>query len=385
MKERLFDPERVKAVMTAHDMDVLVACRPENFSYISGITRALEHSFVREHTTYALLFGDAHAALIVPFFEMETVEEETWVEDIAPFRQFADSPIDDNSDKSRGGAPEDELARKVSALGAQRGRIGFDERYTPVVVFEQLKKALPEASFVPATHVFEEIRQVKTPAEIERLTHSAKITERAYEAMWSTLEEGVSERRLAQAAHEVFFREGSPPLSFMNCGAGVRSSIEHLPPSDHTALRGDLIRFDMGVRWRGYHSDIGRTFACGAPSQEQAKIYATIFDAYQNVIQAMEPGATGREVYDVYRRGMGDYYTMFPLEWVAHGVGLEIHEPPYLGPMMDRPLEPGMFFAVEIVLDFPGREGYHVEDPILITETGPKRLIDLSNDSLEVS
>jgi Xaa-Pro dipeptidase len=76
---------------------------------------------------------------------------------------------------------------------------------------------------------------------------------------------------------------------------------------------------------------------------------------------------------------------VFPLEWVGHGYGLEIHEPPYLSAQMREVLEPGMVFAVEIVLDFPGREGYHVEDPILITEGGNRRLIDLPNSCLVVS
>jgi Xaa-Pro aminopeptidase len=77
-------------------------------------------------------------------------------------------------------------------------------------------------------------------------------------------------------------------------------------------------------------------------------------------------------------------YFHFPLEWVGHSYGLEIHEAPYLGPKMKQELEPGMVFAVEIVLDFAGREGYHVEDPILITEQGNRRLIDLPNERLYV-
>ncbi len=72
------------------------------------------------------------------------------------------------------------------------------------------------------------------------------------------------------------------------------------------------------------------------------------------------------------------------MDWVGHSLGQEIHESPYLGPHMKESLEPGMVFAVEIVLGFPGREGYHVEDPILITEEGNCRLIDLPNESLIV-
>lgn len=377
----LFDGSRVRSILNSVDIDVLIACRPENFSYISGVTRVLEHRFVREHTTYAILTQDVHAALVVPFFELDSVLEETWVSHVVPFRQFGEDPVTSNS---RGGLPEIELASELSRLGLERARIGWDERYTPVQVDRALRAQLPNACFVEASDVFNQVRQVKTKGEIERLVQSAKIVEKAYLAMWKLLEEGMSELDLATIAHEVFWRQGSPPVSFMNCGSGVRSSIEHLPPSDYRIQHGDLIRYDMGVRWRGYHSDIGRTFVCDHPSNEQSRIYATIFAAYQAVLAKMKAGVSGRDIYEVYRRGMGEYYSVCPLEWVAHGYGLEIHEPPYLGGNMDRPLEPGMVFAVEIVLDFPGLEGYHVEDPILITENGHRRLIDLPHESLVV-
>ncbi len=170
----------------------------------------------------------------------------------------------------------------------------------------------------------------------------------------------------------------------MNCGAGVRSSIEHLPASDYAVRSGDLIRFDMGVCVQGYHSDIGRTFACGTASPEQAKIYAKVLNAFQQVVAAMKPGVTGSHLFEIYRRGMGEYFAVTPQEWVGHGCGLELHEPPFLGPTMHDPLEPGMVLAIEIVL-IPGREGYHVEDEFLITGDGNRRLIDLPNDTLDVA
>ena len=380
MAEPLFADGRVRSILNAADIDVLIACRPENFSYISGVTRVLEHRFVREHTTYALLTQDAHASLVVPFFEVPSVQEETWVEDIVPFSQFGDSSA---ADASRGGPAEVELADKLSQMGLDRARIGWDERYTPVQVDRALRAQLPHARFVEATEVFDELRQVKTEEEIRRLTRSGAIVEKAYRAMWESLEEGMTELDLASVAHEVFWREGAP-LTFMNCGGGPRSSIEHLPPSENAIQRGDLMRFDMGVRWQGYQSDIGRTFVCDRPSSEQTEIYAKMFEAYQAVIEGMKPGIAGRDIFEIYRQGMGDYYHVTPMDWVAHGYGFEIHEPPYLGPNMDRPLEPGMVFAVEIVLVFSGREGYHVEDPILITEDGHRRLIDLPNETLVV-
>lgn len=385
MSDPLFDRQRVQSILADEDIDVLIACRPENFRYISAVCRPLEHSFVHEHTTYAMVSRDGEVAVVVPFFELESVQEEVCTGDMLLFRQFAGTAVDEQSDVARGESVESEVAKKVSQLGSHKGRIGFDENFTSVCAFERLREQLPHACLVPASHVFDRIRQVKTAVEIERLRKSARIVELAYEAMFEVVREGVTERELAAEAHRIFYLNGAPPVTFLHCGAGLRSSIEHLQPSDYACRDGDIIRFDMGVRYGGYHSDIGRTFVCGKPSADQVDIYRRIFDAYQNVIAAMKPGVLGRDVFEVYRRGMGELFTVFPMVWVAHGVGLEIHEPPFLGPQMDEPLEPGMLFAVEIVVDFPGREGYHVEDPILITETGNRRLIDLHNESLVVN
>jgi Xaa-Pro aminopeptidase len=231
--------------------------------------------------------------------------------------------------------------------------------------------------------VFERLRAVKTAEEIARMTVSAGIVERAYLAMWEALSEGITERQLAKVAMESMVSEEARWLSFMNCGAGVRSSREHFPPSDYAVRAGDLIRFDFGVCVEGYHADVGRTFAL-KPTSEQKEIYAAVFHAYEQTIAAMKPGVTGAEIYETYRREMGEYFNVMPLEWVGHSYGLELHESPFLAPLMNAPLEPGMVFAVEIVMDYPSREGYHVEDPILITEEGNRRLIELPNNSLEV-
>lgn len=384
MASILLDIERARAILDAEDVDVLIACRPENFTYISGVARPLEHCYVREHTTYALLSREGQTALIVPFFEQETVCQESWVADVVPFRQYPEATIDQQSYSHRGGSAEAVAAAKISEMAHPTGRIGFDEKYTPVRAYELLQEQLPRAHFVPVSCVFERLRQVKTATEIARLTEAARVVAKAYRSMWDRVTEGVTERQLATAARQVFLGEGAPRLSFMNCGAGVRSSIEHLPASDYAVRSGDLIRFDMGVCVQGYHSDIGRTFACGTASPEQAKIYAKVLNAFQQVVAAMKPGVTGSHLFEIYRRGMGEYFAVTPQEWVGHGCGLELHEPPFLGPTMHDPLEPGMVLAIEIVL-IPGREGYHVEDEFLITGDGNRRLIDLPNDTLDVA
>lgn len=384
MGEMLFDSNRARKILKEANIDIVIVDRPENFSYISGITRPLENRIVREYINYALLTSDSQVSLIIGWFELESAEEETWVTDIFPFRPFADESVGTDADQQRGSSAETTVARRISELGLDSSRIGFDEKFTPISVHETIRALLPKAHFVPATHILEQLRQVKTEVEIERLTEAGRIVDEAYRAMWSGLENGVTEQELAKLAHETFVREGAPRISFMHCGAGVRSSFECLPPSENHIVPGELIRWDMGVCWRGYHSDIGRTFVIGKPLTEHTEIYGRIHDAYQKTIESMKPGIAGCEVYKIFQQGMGSLFDITPLVWVGHGLGVELHEPPYLGATMTEPLEPGMVFAVEIVFVFSGREGYHVEDPILITEDGNRRLIDLPNEQLNV-
>ncbi len=170
MTRQLYDDERVRRILDAADIDILVACRPENFSYFSGVTRMMEHRFEREHTTFALMTRDAHPTLIVPYFEYETVREETSVTDIVPFRQFTGVSGDEATDRNQGGSHEADLASKISELGFQNSRIGYDEKYTPVSVYELIREHLPDAQLIAATDVFNRLRQVKTQEEINRLT-----------------------------------------------------------------------------------------------------------------------------------------------------------------------------------------------------------------------
>lgn len=381
MGNTLLDTKRARVILEEENIDVLIASRPENFSYISGICRLLEHRHVREHTTFSLLNREGHIVLVLPWFELETAEEETEVTEIAPFRQFANVLTAERAALDRGDFPEAVAAKKIAGMGYQDGRIGFDELYTPVSVYERLRDQLPAAELVPATRVFERLRQVKTPEEIARLSQAARIVEQGFRALGARLSAGVTEQQLADAALEVFHREGAP-VSFLHCGAGVRSSIEHLPPSNYSVRAGDLVRFDMGVIVRGYHADIGRTFVCGEPTPRQKEIYARVAHTHHEITAAMKPGVTGAALYEIYQREMGEYFSVFPLDWIGHSYGLELHESPFLGPKMNDPLEPGMLLAVEIVLDYPGREGYHLEEPILITESGNRRLTDLPMDSL---
>jgi len=120
MPDPLFDRRRVQSLLGDVDLDVLIASRPENFSYLSAVCRPLEHRFVHEHTTYALVTRDGDVSVVVPFFELESVQEETCATDIATFRQFADSSIDQRSDDARGRSAESELASKITLGVAER-------------------------------------------------------------------------------------------------------------------------------------------------------------------------------------------------------------------------------------------------------------------------
>ena len=197
MGEMLFDSNRARKILKEANIDIVIVDRPENFSYISGITRPLENRIVREYINYALLTSDSQVSLIIGWFELESAEEETWVTDIFPFRPFADESVGTDTDQQRGSSAETTVARRISELGLDSSRIGFDEKFTPISVHETIRALLPKAHFVPATHILEQLRQVKTEVEIDRLTEAGRIVDEAYRAMWSGLENGVTEQELA--------------------------------------------------------------------------------------------------------------------------------------------------------------------------------------------
>ena len=238
--------------------------------------------------------------------------------------------------------------------------------------------------FVAAGRPVEELRLVKDEEELALLREACAISDRAFAAFLPSLAPGMTEREAAIALERHMVDLGAERPAFHTIVAsGPNGALPHHRPGDRVLARGDLVTFDFGALYGGYHADMTRTVALGEPADWQREIYDLVLSAQLAGIAAAEPGADTRRVDRAARTviadaGHGDH---FP-HGLGHGVGLEIHEAPLMGydktgKLMDRvPItaEPGVYLA--------GRGGVRIEDTLVVRGSGPELLTETTKDLL---
>jgi Xaa-Pro dipeptidase len=162
---------------------------------------------------------------------------------------------------------------------------------------------------------------------------------------------------------------------------GPNSANPHASPTDRPVRVGEFLLFDWGVYVDGYASDITRTFPVGEMESEMRRIYDLVQEANAAGRAAVKPGATCGEVDAAARRvielgGYGEYFT----HRTGHGLGLQVHEAPFIVAGNERVLEPGMTFTIEPGIYLPGRGGVRIEDDVVVTEEGGESLSTFSRD-----
>jgi Xaa-Pro aminopeptidase len=223
---------------------------------------------------------------------------------------------------------------------------------------------------------------VKDRRELKLMREAGRIADAAMEALVRILAVGEKEHRLAAEASYAMMREGAEAHAFeFTVGSGSRSAYPHASSTSKKIESGDLVVVDIGATYCGYCSDITRTFIAGKPDAKRAEIYETVLRSYDAAFTAMKPGVYCREVDAVSRKviseaGYGRNYS----HSLGHGVGLEIHEPPSVSQNSDEVLRDGNVVSNEPGIYIRGFGGVRIEDTVLITNGGPRRLTDYPRD-----
>ncbi len=276
-----------------------------------------------------------------------------------------------------------EMAKRAAAEFDGK-RLGFEGRRLSFVEWSRLEEIAAPVHWVAAEDVVEGIRAVKDPDELSAIEKSADIATAALEETLASVRLGIAELEIAAELDYRMSRNGSEGPAFETIVAsGPRSALPHASSGDRRVAEGDLLLCDFGARWRGYCSDITRTFVLGSPSPRQAEVYEAILAAQAAATAALTVGAragdvdrAAREVFDA--RALGG---QFPHS-TGHGLGLEIHEGPRLHGKAEERLEADVVVTVEPGLYFQGWGGVRIEDDLVVTEGGPRSLVQLPKDNL---
>jgi len=196
---------------------------------------------------------------------------------------------------------------------------------------------------------------------------------------------GRTERQIALVFSEMTLEEGHDVASFAIIASGPNGASPHHEPGDRMVEEGDLVVCDFGGRINGYHSDVTRTFSVGPPTPEQVDVHHVVAKANAAGRAAARPGVQGQKIDSAARSVIEEAgYGRFFVHRTGHGIGLEVHEHPYLVEGNDMPLESGMSFSVEPGIYLPDRFGVRIEDIVTVVHDGVDELNQAERDLVEV-
>lgn len=346
---------KVQQALSEHGLDALVAVAPWNVRYLAG-TSFLTQRTIPERLGLVVAIPGSEPIFVFCTIEEGHVREESWIRVSRGYTEFADNPVQ-------------VLASLLRELGVDRSRIGIEKRYLVAKDYDDLRRELPGAQLVAADSIFDGMRAVKTPEEIELLTQTALWTDAAIYTAFEQAQVGDTERSIGDRMVAETRQRGANGMLHLVLATGPNLFKVHHAPDDTRIEPGGVIRTDFGMFWGGYVSDIARTVFVQRPRRDQLDFYKHLEDIHQTVIEAMRPGVRCSDLYHQCANEFAARGLELTMPHIGHSIGLGVHEYPTLHPYNDYELEPGNVIMLEPLVT--GRDGhYHTEDMIVITEVG---------------
>ncbi len=278
----------------------------------------------------------------------------------------------------------------AAELGLDREGVSVGVEYLAMRLLEarRIEQAFPGCRLLATEPWLPTLRMRKDEAEIALMRRAIEIAEAAMQRLLDegAIRQGRTELQVTSDLRSAMLHEGGEEEAFAPIVvAGPNSASPHAGPSDRPLAPGDLVTVDWGTSYQGYRSDITRTFVLGEPSPEIERIYDAVLAANQAGRLVARAGTPAQEVDRAARRaitlaGFGPHF----LHRTGHGLGLEIHEPPYIVEGELEILQPGMTFTVEPGAYVPGVGGVRIEDDVLITEDGRETLTSMPRDLMRL-
>lgn len=373
----LLNRQKAQQLMQEAGMDALVLAYTENVIVFTDFMH-VNSNRLKPRLYYVVFFADParEPVFLVPHQDIDDAKRYTWIEDVRPTAEYP-YPGRPEVIVDKVGA----VARIIEEAGLASGVVGFEDASLPYAVHQGLTRALPHATFAPASALVARLRAIKSEAELERIRKAMHATQAGAQAMVDAIRPGITERQLAALAKEAALAAGGDYIDFLIVGAAENGAIVHGIPSDYALKDGDIIRFDLGAVYDSYAGDFARTYVVGnAPSERDAMHYAAVRAAVEAGIEAVRPGVTAGQVYDAMLAAGQAIDPDLKREHAGHGMGLEVHEEPMIYKGSEFVLEPGMVVMIECGRYILGQAGYQLEDLVLVTENGYELMTDVTRD-----
>ena len=346
---------KLERAMTERGLDALVATSPENVAWASGAAPPSQKT-VRSRLAAAIVPREGESELVAIALEGPVVRTQSRLDSIRLYEEFVEDPVLVFADSLRQRGLDDGVL------------VGVEETHLSHADYAKLAAALPAARLVRADELFEELRMVKTPSEIDAIRDIGGAAERIAGEVCERFGAGSTEREIANFVAERYAEAGGDGLTMLVVGSGPRSAAVNAPPTGRVLERGDVLRLDIiGTKGR-YHSDVARTAVVGEPTAEQQRVYDLLYGVHRRCLAALRPGALSSDVRHLPPGDGRGGTAAVPLRrpWSRHHAA----RGPFVNALSSIPLEEGMVLCIEPLTLLEGEFGMQIEDEVLITADG---------------
>lgn len=363
--------EAARTGMRQHGWSALWVVPSGDMEFLTGIGRGLPR-YTDTHMPgdwlHALLLTASRAVVILP--RMTTIfgdptAGKPWLDEVVVLDE---SP-----------ALAAPVYRLIRCLGLERGIWGVSKK-TPAVTLLRLGQEFPGLGFVEAEPLLSRLRQVKDPVAVQIMRRACEVTDRVFASVLGQVQYGMSGREVAELVDRQARVMGAQGMSFPT---GVM--VGGCPSPASSFGSGCTLAFDFGLVVDGYCSDFGRTVYVGEPDGERLRMHRAVLEAQQAGVTALRPGVRAWEVDRAARRVLESYgWGHLFRHRLGHGIGVDVHEAPFLAPGEEAILEEGMTFTVEPSIITPDGHVIRVEDVVLVTPSGGESLTSSPRDPVVV-
>ncbi|RDD53417.1 MAG: aminopeptidase P family protein [Candidatus Korarchaeota archaeon NZ13-K] len=351
-RERL---SRLADLMRESDISGAIVSPGSNLLYLTGLSPAatLERLFT------LLVSSEGEVSLLAPkLYENEL--RGTWIEDV---RIWSDSED-----------PYEMMREIIERMFGRAGSIAVDDQMQAVHLL-RLYGFLRKYDLRPLSQLISRLRMVKDEEELRLMREASRMADETIERLMSEDLRGRREREVVRMIESLLMELGADRSFDAIVASGPNGANPHHTPGERRISEGDVLIIDFGARYRGYCSDITRTFSIGRPSERLIEVYEVVREAQERAFQSVREGALAGEVDAAARgfiasRGYGERFT----HRTGHGLGLDIHEEPYIAPNSGTELREGMVFTIEPGIYLEGSFGVRIEDDVAIVGGRGERL-----------
>ncbi len=352
-------------MLAANDLDAVICLSPENFTYVSGFV-VPSQPLMRWRHAAAIVDREGELAFLSVDMEESTVRKNIGSNAIKVWGEFTDHPMEI-------------LADLIKDLKLGSSRIGIEMDFLCAGDFLTLDTQLPGVNFIPIERQLARLRQIKTPEEIDLMKRLSRIADESICRALKSVHIGSSEMELAGQLTTNVYKLGGDNFALMIVATGERSVFPNVGPSMRILKSQDICRVEIFSIINGYHAGVCRTAFVEKPPEYAEEIWKNLVECKYLVLDMIKPGASSRAIYEAFIKHLSKL-NLPPIQFIGHGIGLHLHEDPYLGMYSDVPLEAGMVLGIEPLVYNTGYGfGMQNKDIVLVTESGSELLSDYTN------